>query len=226
MKALIVCTNHDTHPTKTQKTGLWFSELTHFYHVLAKRKIQMDILSPLGGHIPIDERSLDLDDELNKTYYEHEGFRQQLENSLKSSQIDPAEYRLMYFTGGHGALWDFPDNAELKVLAQKMYENGGTLAAVAQGVAGLLNVRLSEGSLLIHEKYLTGSSNVEEKLSGMANEVPFSLEDRLRQSGAHYTKAILPFSQHIELDERLVTGQNSNSAGKIAAKLMEEMIEK
>ena len=97
---------------------------------------------------------------------------------------------------------------------------------MAQGVSGLLNVRLSDGSLLIHEKYLTGSSNVEEKLSGMASEVPFSLEDRLRQSGAQYTKAILPFSQYIELDERLVTGQNSNSAGKIATKLMEEMIEK
>lgn len=226
MKALIVCTNQDTYPTKTQKTGLWLSELTHFYHVLAKRKIQMDILSPAGGHIPIDERSLDMDDELNKTYYEHEGFRQQLANSLKPSQIDPAQYRLMYFTGGHGTLWDFPDSAELQELARKIYEKGGTLAAVAQGVSGLLNVRLSEGSLLIHEKYLTGSSNVEEKLSGVASEVPFSLEDRLRQSGAHYTKAILPFSQYIELDERLVTGQNSNSAGKIATKLMEEMIEK
>ena len=226
MKALIVCTNHNTYPTKTHKTGLWLSQLTHFYHVLSKRKIQMDFLSPTGGHIPLDERSLDLDDELNKTYYEHEGFRQQLENSLKPSQIDLAQYRLMYFTGGHGALWDFPDSAELQTLARKIYENGGTLAAVAQGVSGLLNVRLSDGSLLIHEKYLTGSSNVEEKLSGMASEVPFSLEDRLRQSGAQYTKAILPFSQYIELDERLVTGQNSNSAGKIATKLMEEMIEK
>lgn len=226
MKALIVCTNHDTYPTKTHKTGLWLSELTHFYHVLARRNIQMDFLSPAGGHIPIDERSFDLDDELNKTYYEHEGFRQRLENSLKPQEIDPTQYRLMYFTGGHGALWDFPKNTELQDLTRKIYENGGTLAAVAQGVSGLLQVRLSDGSLLIHDKYLTGSSNVEEKLSGVAGEVPFSLEDRLRQHGAHYTKALLPFSQHIELDERLVTGQNPNSASKIATKLMEEMIEK
>lgn len=212
MKALIVCTNHDTYPNRIHKTGLWLSELTHFYHVLARRKIQMNFMSPQGGIIPIDERSFDLDDELNKLYYEHEGFRQQLENSLKPSQINADEYRLIYFVGGHGALWDFPENAELQELTRAVYENGGTLAAVAQGVSGLLQVRLSDGSLLIHEKYLTGFSNVEEKLSGTAGEVPFLLEDRLRQSGAHYTKALLPFSQYIELDERLVTGQNPNSA--------------
>jgi len=226
MKALIVCTNHATFPTKSNKTGLWLSELTHFYHVLARRKIQMDFVSPLGGTIPIDERSLDLDDDLNKMYYDHEGFQQRLQNSLKPSEINPEHYRLIYFTGGHGALWDFPYNTELQDLTRIIYENSGTVAAVAQGVSGLLNVRLSDGTLLIHEKYLTGFSNMEEKLSSMVSEVPFSLEDRLRQCGAHYTKALLPFSQYIELDERLVTGQNPNSAGKIATKLMEELNEK
>lgn len=226
MKALIVCTNQATFPTKSNKTGLWLSELTHFYHVLAKRKIIMDFASPRGGLIPIDERSFDLDDELNKLHYEQEDFRQKLENSLKPSQLNHKEYRLIYFTGGHGALWDFPENTELQELTRQIYENQGTVAAVAQGVSALLHVKLSDDTLLIHEKYLTGFSNVEDKLSSMVSEVPFSLEDRLRQSGAHYTKALLPFSQYIELDERLVTGQNPNSAGKIATKLMEELSEK
>lgn len=226
MKALIVCTNHATFPNKSNKTGLWLSELTHFYHVLARRKISIEFVSPQGGPIPIDERSFDLDDELNKMYYDHESFRQKLENSLKPSQLNPNEYRLIYFTGGHGALWDFPENTELQEITRQIYENQGTVAAIAQGVSALLHVKLSDGTLLIHEKYLTGFSNVEEKLSSMVSEVPFSLEDRLRQSGAHYTKALLPFSQYIELDERLVTGQNPNSASKIATKLMEELSEK
>ncbi|MPR32245.1 type 1 glutamine amidotransferase domain-containing protein [Salmonirosea aquatica] len=226
MKVLIVCTNHATFPTRNNKTGLWLSELTHFYHVLARRNIVMDLASPQGGVIPIDERSLDLDDEQNKLYYDHEAFRQRLENSLKPSVLNPNDYRLIYFTGGHGALWDFPENTELQALTRNIYENGGTIAAVAHGVSALLNVRLSDGTLLIHEKYLTGFSNMEEKLSSMVSEVPFSLEDRLRQSGAHYTKALLPFSQYIELDDRLITGQNPSSAGKIATKLMEELNEK
>ena len=226
MKALIVCTNHDTFPHKPNKTGLWLSELTHFCEVLDRRKIAYDLVSPLGGAVPIDERSLDLKDEVNRAYYENEAFRQRLGNSLKPADLDPESYRLIYFTGGHGTMWDFPENAELQDLTRKIYETGGTVAAVAHGVCALLNVNLSDGSLLIHEKYLTGFSNIEEKLSSMTSEVPFLLEDRLRERGAHFTKTRLPFTQNIEMDERLVTGQNPASARKIATKLVEEMIEK
>lgn len=226
MKALIACTNHDTFPTKTNKTGLWLSELTHFCQVLDKQKIAYDLVSPLGGVIPIDERSLDLKDEVNRSYYEDEAFRQRLENSMKPADIDPKNYRLIYFTGGHGTMWDFPDNVDLKKLTAAIYENRGTVAAVAHGVSALLNVKLADGTLLIHDKYLTAFSNMEEKLSSMVSEVPFSLEDRLREYGAHFTKTRLPFTQYIEMDERLITGQNPASAKKIARKLVEELIEK
>ena len=226
MKALIVCTNHATFPTKPNKTGLWLSELTHFCQVLEKQRIDYDLVSPLGGVIPIDERSLDLKDEVNRNYYEDEAFRLRLENSLKPADIDPKNYRLIYFTGGHGTMWDFPDNAELQKITQEIYENRGTVAAVAHGVSALLNVQFSDGSLLIHDKYLTAFSNMEETLSSRVSEAPFSLEDRLREAGAHFTKTRLPFTQYIEMDERLVTGQNPASAKKIAKKLVEELIEK
>ncbi len=226
MKALIVCTNHDTFPTKTNKTGLWLSELTHFCQVLDKQNIAYDLVSPLGGVIPIDERSLDLKDEVNRNYYENDAFRLRLENSLKPAGIDPKNYRLIYFTGGHGTMWDFPENAELQKITAAIYENRGTVAAVAHGVCALLNVKLSDGTLLIQDKYLTAFSNMEEKLASMVSETPFSLEDRLREQGAHFTKTRLPFTQYIEMDERLITGQNPASAKKIARKLIEELIEK
>ncbi len=226
MKALIVCTNHDTFPTKTNKTGLWLSELTHFCEVLDRHKILYDLVSPLGGTIPIDERSLDLSDHLNEKHYEDEAFRQRLENSLKPTDLDPKHYRLIYFTGGHGTMWDFPENTALQELTKAIYENRGTVAAVAHGVCALLDVRLSDGNRLIDDKYLTAFSNMEETLSSMVSEVPFSLEDRLRENGAHFTKSMIPFTQYIEMDERLVTGQNPASAKKIAKKLVEELIEK
>ncbi|WP_373513616.1 type 1 glutamine amidotransferase domain-containing protein [Persicitalea sp.] len=226
MKALIVCTNHDTFPNKTNKTGLWLSELTHFCQVLDRQKIAYDLVSPLGGVIPIDERSLDLKDEVNRTYYEDEVFRQRMESSLKPSDIDPKKYGLIYFTGGHGTMWDFPDNADLQKITSVIYENRGTVAAVAHGVSALLNVQLSDGKRLIDDKYLTAFSNMEETLSSMVSEVPFSLEDRLREHGAHFTKTRIPFTQNIEMDERLVTGQNPASAKKIARKLVEELVEK
>lgn len=226
MKVLIVCTNHETYPAKTSKTGLWLSELTHFYDVLAKRRIIMDFVSPLGGPIPVDERSLDLKDECNARYWEEAAFREKLQNSFKPSEVTPSDYRLIYFAGGHGAMWDFPENAELQNLAKTIYERNGMVTAIAHGVCGLLNIRLSDGTPLIQDKYVTGYSNVEEALVSFVSEVPFYLEDKLKERGAHYTKAMIPFVEFIEMDERLITGQNSHSARKVASKAMEELFEK
>jgi putative intracellular protease/amidase len=226
MKVLIACTNHHLYPTKTGKTGLWLSELTHFYEKMSGRRVLMDFVSPLGGEIPVDERSLDFKDECNAKYWEDATFRNKLSHSLTPSQVQPEDYRLIYFTGGHGALWDLTENKELQEITAKIYERNGMVSAVCHGVCGLLNVKLSDGSWLISDKYLTGFSNVEETLMRFVSEVPFYLEDKLKERGAHYTKAMIPFVEYIEMDERLITGQNPNSARKVASKALEELFEK
>jgi len=226
MKVLIVCTNHDTYPTKTGKTGLWLSELTHFYDVMTTRRVLVDIVSPNGGSIPVDERSMDLKDDINQKYLADTLFLAKFENSLKPSDVEPRDYRLIYFTGGNGGMWDFPDNTDLQNITRKIYENNGMVTAVCHGVSGLINVRLSDGNFLIQEKYVTGFSHVEETLMSFVSEVPFHLEDKLKERGAHYTKAMIPFVEFIEMDERLITGQNPNSAKKVASKALEELFEK
>jgi putative intracellular protease/amidase len=123
-------------------------------------------------------------------------------------------------------MWDLAENTELQQITARIYERGGMVSAVCHGVSGLLNVKLSDGSLLIQDKYLTGFSNVEEALASFVSEVPFYLEDKLKERGAHYTKAMIPFMEFIELDERLITGQNPNSARKVASKALEELFEK
>ncbi|MCE7061432.1 type 1 glutamine amidotransferase domain-containing protein [Dyadobacter sp. CY343] len=226
MKVLIVCTNHEAYPTKTTKTGVWLSELTHFYDVMAKRRIILDFVSPKGGNVPVDERSLDFKDECNARYWEDPVFRNKLEHSLTPSQIHPADYRLIYFAGGHGAMWDLPENQELIQITKSIYERNGMVSAVSHGVSGLMNVKLSDGSYLIQDKYLTGYSNMEETLMSFVSEVPFYLEDKLKERGAHFTKTMIPFMEFIEMDERLITGQNPGSAKKIASKALEELFEK
>lgn len=226
MKFLIVCTNHTDFPTKPQKTGLWLSEATHFYDELADRNFAYDIASPLGGPVPIDERSMDGNDNINEKWYHDSTFRLKLENSLKLDDVNPDDYRLIYLTGGHGTMWDFPPNERLQTIIRRIYENGGMVSAVCHGVSGLLNVNLSDGIDFLHERQVTGFSTMEEKLVRLDEEVPFMLEDELRKKTEFYSKAFLPFVPHIEVDERLVTGQNPLSARKVARKVMEEMFEK
>ena len=54
MKVLIVLTNVEKYEKIERPTGLWLSELTHFYDVLVKNGIDADFVSPKGGYVPLE----------------------------------------------------------------------------------------------------------------------------------------------------------------------------
>jgi putative intracellular protease/amidase len=226
MKVLIVCTSQAEDPINREPTGIWLPDLIHFYDELQKKRIRIDITSPLGGEIPIDEKSIDLKDPVIKSYYENEGFTSFYKNSKSLSDIDPLEYRLVYLVGGYGALFDFPNQPLIQDIIRIVYERNGTVISVGHGAAALLYVHLSSGELLIKDKYLTASSAMEDRLHRLTKDLPFYLEEKLKEQGAHYTKALLPFVEYIEMDERLITGQNPASSRKVASKALEELYEK
>jgi putative intracellular protease/amidase len=107
-----------------------------------------------------------------------------LANTLPIAEVDPSRFGVIYFTGGHGVMWDFPDNPDLRRVAETIYNQGGIVSAVCHGVAGLLDLKDSQGQLIIKGRNITGFSDREELLSGMKNQVPFFLEDRLVSQGA------------------------------------------
>ena len=223
-KALIVITNHSDfeHP-KAEPTGLWLSELTHFYDVFEAEGIQMDIVSPKGGKIPIDNRSLVsyMLDKATKKRYENPAFMALLESTKSLSDVDWNHYDILYFAGGHGAMWDFVDNDELNSITKKMYEAGKVVSAVCHGVAALQNVRLSNGEYLIKGKKGTGFPYFDESLAGVKKFVPYNLQRVLKDRGMIYSKAFIPLAGHAVVDGRLITGQNPNSAIKAAQKALE-----
>lgn len=226
MKALIVCTGIGVFPSRGTKTGLWFGELVHYYDVLSKKRVEMDIVSPSGGEVPVDPRSLDSRDETIRRYQHDPLFMSKISNVPPVASVDASLYGIVYLAGGHGAMWDFPENERLQEVIAEVYQNYGTITAVGHGVGGMLNVRLSDGSWFVKDRYITGFSNMEETLSSFVSEVPYYLEDKLTEKGANFTRTMIPFTEHIEMDERIITGQNPNSARKVAQKLVEELWEK
>ncbi len=224
-KALIVVTNHDEYPTREDTTGLWFGELNHFYHPLKEAGFEIDFVSPKGGAIPIDPRSTGFlfMGKQEKAYMNDEDFMQRLNNSLKPEDITPQDYDVIYYTGGHGTMWDFPENEQLQEISRTIYEKGGIVSAVCHGVGGLLNITLSDGSNLIDGKSITGYSNFEEVLAGLKNAVPFLLEDELKARGGTYAKAMLPFMPYVRDEARVITGQNPQSTRAVAKRVLEVM---
>lgn len=219
---LVILTNHSSYPSRTDTTGLWLTELTHFTDVVEAAGYSTVFASPKGGAVPLDERSLGWL-YMNKAAREHlqsPAFRARLQNTLPIADVDPSQFSVIYFTGGHGVMWDFPNNPDLRRVAETIYNQGGIVSAVCHGVAGLLDLKDEQGQLIIKGKNITGFSDREELFSGMKSQVPFFLEDKLVSQGARYRKGWLPFTSFAITDGRLVTGQNPQSPKAVAEAVM------
>lgn len=211
-KALIVLTNIEQYGEHERLTGLWLSELTHFYDELVKVGYEADFVSPKGGYVPLDPHSLTMMDDVDRTYYRNATFRNRaLGQTLRPEEVKATDYELIYYTGGHGVMWDFPESVEIAELASQIYQNGGLVTAVCHGVAGLLPIKDEDGQPLIEGKVVTGFTNQEEELNGTADLVPFLTETALREKGAK-VEIGTAFSPVVRQDNRILTGQNPQSA--------------
>lgn len=218
-KILFVITSHGELGNTGKKTGYWLSEVTHPWSILDK-DYDIDVVSPKGGKCPVD--GFDLTDPINRKYWDDPKWREKIDNTLKPENIKPDIYRAIFYAGGHGAMWDFPDNQILAAIAGIIHDKGGYVAAVCHGPAGLLNIPVKEGGLLIEDKQMVCFTNEEELLNGTSAAVPFMLQSELEK---HYcifeNKA--PWSDQVVISGKLVTGQNPQSAlslGKALAKLL------
>lgn len=224
-KILVVMPNHSAYPSRSDKTGLWLTELTHFYDVALAAGYDMDFVSPLGGQVPLDERSLK-SIYLDKSARDHLAdpvFMQRLKTTLAPSAINPTQYKAIYYTGGHGTMWDFPTNKALQNISEQIYRQGGIVSAVCHGVGGLLPLQDENGKPLIADRTVTGFANIEETLSGIKSQVPFSLQNGLIERGAKYKQAFVPFTSYVVSDDRIITGQNPQSSKEIAEAVVKRL---
>jgi len=80
--------------------------------------------------------------------------------------------------------------------------------------------RLSEDSLLVSGRRLTGFAWQDEIMARVDKLLPFNAEEEMKMRGAHYQNAKLPFASHVVADGQLVTGQNPGSAKATARKVV------
>lgn len=225
LKILIIATNVNTYANGNKETGLWLSELTHLYHQAKEKGYEVTIASPNGGNVPIDPESLRRFtlDKVSKKYWQDNSFRGLLNNSKSLAEVKNEKFDLVYLAGGHGTMYDFPNDTIMQSIIRNQYESGKMVAAICHGVSALLNVKLSNGEYLIRNKKITGFNWFEESLANRKKEVPFNLESGLRKRGSKYEKAFIPMTSHVVADGNLITGQNPFSSKKIAKVIMKEI---
>lgn len=224
---LLVLTNHSELGDTGRKTGFFLSEAAHPYEVFDKKGYFVTLASPEGGFAPIDPKSLNLDDPANKAFWEkHTKMDKEKPGVLLTkplAEVDPAKYSAIFFAGGHGSMWDFPENQDIQRLTAAIYENNGAVGAVCHGPAALVNVRLSDGTHLLSGKNTAVFTNAEEEAVELTGVVPFLLQTEFEKAGAT-VKIAENFTENAIRDGLLVTGQNPASATK-SAELLVKAIE-
>jgi putative intracellular protease/amidase len=208
-RVLFVLTSHNRLGETGKSTGYHLTEVAHPYRVLKEAGYAIDFASPVGGNPPMD--APDTTDPLNQAFLKDTEAQDALSNSKPLANVDSNGYCGIYFAGGHGTMWDFPDNPDIERLVRDIYERGGVVAAICHGTAALVNVRLSDTRYLIKHKRITSFTDKEEEEVQLQHVVPFMLQSLLEQRGAIFVGG-KNFAPTVTVEGQLITGQNPASA--------------
>lgn len=221
MNILIVLTSHDQLGDTGKKTGFWLEEFAAPYYVLKDAGVAIMVASPKGGQPPLDPKSEipEFQTELTQRFRTDSAAQAELTNTKKLADVSADDFDAVFYPGGHGPMWDMPDNATSIALIEAFVKADKPVGAVCHAPVALVNVRTKDGEYLITGKRVTGFTNTEEEAVGLTTVVPFLLEDRLKERGGIYSKAA-NWVPYVQVDGRLVTGQNPASSGPAAEELL------
>src|SRR5579871_5256031 len=226
MKILMVLTSHDQLGDTGRKTGFWLEEGAAPYFVFRDAGVNLTLASPKGGQPPIDPKS-DLPE--NQTaamarFKRDETALRDFASTVKLAEVKAEDFDTVFYTGGHGPMWDLAESPVSIALLESFYNSGKPIALVCHS-PGVLRHVTYQGAPLVQGKHVTGFTNGEEEDVKLTHVVPFLVENELLRLGAVFEKLKNwePFSI---TDGRLVTGQNPASSTEAAQALLKVLGQK
>ncbi|NTV50269.1 MAG: type 1 glutamine amidotransferase domain-containing protein [Geobacteraceae bacterium] len=221
MKILIVLTSHDELGNTGRKTGFWLEEFAAPYYVFKDAGAEITMASPKGGQPPLDPKSAEKDFQTPATgrFNNDAEARAALAHSVQLKTVAADDYDAIFYSGGHGPLWDLAEDKDSIALIEAMHRKGKPVAAVCHAPGVLRHARAADGTPLVQGKGVTGFSNSEEAAVGLTEVVPFLVEDELRKAGGKYSKGA-DWQSHVISTDNLITGQNPASSEPTARALL------
>ncbi|CAM1365506.1 putative intracellular protease/amidase [Tenacibaculum soleae] len=222
-KILAIVTSTDSLGTSGKSTGYELTELARAYYVFKANGFEVDVASPLGGKPPvvIDNDDMGLYD---YAFLNDSIAQSKTNNSLLLKDVKPELYEAVYFVGGKGAMFDFPNNKFIQALIQNFNYENKVIGAVCHGPAAFVNVTLVDGEFFLKNKEISGFTNKEELLliPQAASIFPFLLQDKLIAQGAAFNEGIM-YLENISHDHNLITGQNPWSVWLLAETIVKQL---
>ena len=220
----MILTSHKDMENTTSKTGVWLGEFTDPYYEFIDKGFDIVLASPKGGEPPIDPMSKMTEHitGANRRFQNDNAAQQKFKNTKTLEEINVSEFDALFIPGGHGPIWDLATNATSAKIILDFLSANKPVGAVCHGPAALIKAaELRPG--LLNGKRVTGFTNTEEAMSMRSDNVPYKLETRLRELGADFHSALVPFTSNVEKDGLLITGQNPLSAGPTARAVIKQL---
>lgn len=196
-------------------TGFDIYQVAYILRTFNLRQIRVTLASVKGGEAPIDPKSIELaeQDSLAREFLSDRSLWSQFKQTKTLDDIRPEDYDAILFPGCRGTLIDWTRNTRLaEVASQIYYEQNGIIATIGHGASALISLMSAETrEPFVRGLNITAFTDEEERGHGYYEIVPFSLERVLRDLGAKFEKST-PFKSHVVVSQdRLITGQNSQS---------------
>jgi len=201
-------------------TGVWAEELVEPHRQFTAAGFEITLATP--GAVPptfdagsltaaaagSDERVAEITDYLDS-------IAPALASPVALDSLAAADFDVVFYPGGHGPMQDLAVDARSGRILVEALATGNPLAVLCHAPAAMLAATGADGAWPFAGYRMTGFSNAEERLGGLAEKAPWLVEDRLVELGADFS-AGAAFRPHTVVDRNLFTGQNPASSAELA----------
>ena len=114
-------------------TGFYVDEAAHPWQVFRRMGFTVGLASIAGGVPPQAGRHPG--DPVQEQFLHDADISRQLVNTRALAQVNANRYDAVLFVGGHGVMWDFPNNSVVNAVGRNIWERGG-IVPWACGIGG------------------------------------------------------------------------------------------
>ncbi|HVZ71423.1 MAG TPA: type 1 glutamine amidotransferase domain-containing protein [Polyangia bacterium] len=149
-------------------------------------------------------------------------------NALELGALSDAQilaFDGVFIPGGHGPMVDMANNLDVGRMLRLFHAHRKTIACLCHGPAALLSAGETPSGRWLFDGYkLTCFTDEEESqtrvgLKGM----PWYVETALKNAGAVFDHAPLPWTSHVVVDRHLITSQNPMSSDAAADAVLQRL---
>ena len=218
-RILFIVSNAHFHGTSKLPVGASFSEIINAYTEFKKAGFTVDFVSPEGGAIPLSY--IDTSNELQKKHLYNADFMYALANTKTSNEIQASAYKAVHYIGGSSAMYGVAQNIAIQRLVMDIYENyHGLVSSVCHGTAGIAFLKLKNNEYLVSGKRISGyPDEYENPNKAYFKQFPFKITETIEKHGGTF-KYSERNKAHVEIDGRVITGQNYLSSALVAKEMI------